>query len=286
MIIHFPKYHEKWGRKDDINEQGQWHRYYNIHYKYLLNIFKYSEDVNIIEIPAENFQLRHKTKFEFKIDDNLCLFDFSDHFDTLDIDDLSKYNAIFKLHYNEIYHSNIKNMFPFTPVNFDNWKLYKYATKKVIYKASGVILNNQTPNGNALERRTLVQNMLREYTSNVDFEITNKKSFYEKGNNCLTSICVPGARNDMLDRGQCQYFALGVATISPELSTVMSFNKKIIPDYHYIKCNSDYINLIEKIEWVKENPELAIEIGKHARKLFLETSTINKQIKWIKQCIK
>jgi len=43
--------------------------------------------------------------------------------------------------------------------------------------------------------------------------------------------------------------------------------------------------LVEKVEWVRNNRDKAIEIGKAARELFLETSTPEKQIEWISECV-
>ena len=118
---------------------------------------------------------------------------------------------------------------------------------------------------------------------------------WNKDKNCLVIpwllastaaiVCVPGARNDMLDRGQGQQMFFGACTISPKLKTRLSYDRKIFRGILYVEGKPDYSDLIQKIEWVKENQEHAIQIGKTARKLFLETSTPEKQIEWIKICL-
>ena len=79
--------------------------------------------------------------------------------------------------------------------------------------------------------------------------------------------------------------ALGCCTISPFLPTVLSYNKKLVPDQHYVMCKGDYSDLTEKIAWVAINKEEAIQIGKNAKDLFKETGLPVKQVEWIKKCI-
>ena len=57
-----------------------------------------------------------------------------------------------------------------------------------------------------------------------------------------------------------------------------------MPGVHYVECNEDYSDLIEKVNWVRGNKDKAINIGKAAKKLFIETSTPEKQMEWINKC--
>ena len=89
----------------------------------------------------------------------------------------------------------------------------------------------------------------------------------------------------MLDRGQGQQMMFGACTISPKLNTRLSYHGMLKPGIHYVECKPDYSNLIEKVNWVRSHKTQAIEIGKNAKALFLNTSTPAKQVQWINQCI-
>lgn len=283
MKILFPKYKNEWGKSHNVSIDNQYHRYYGIHIQYVLNMLIYSgADVELVE--PEFFSIRNQLGFEIQINDDLILFDFSD-FPYSNFNNFKKYKAVFKFHYSEDF-KDIPNAHPFSPVNFHDWDLF-YKLKNIKYKAKGKILNNQRPGGAAIERRNHVQEMLLEkYGPELDISITNPQNYYRKVNGCLVSVCVPGARNDMLDRGQGQYMFLGACTISPKLVTLLSYNKEMLPGVHYIECLPDYSDLIDKIEWVKNNRIAAIKIGQNAKELFFQTSTPEKQLEWIKQNIK
>jgi hypothetical protein len=102
----------------------------------------------------------------------------------------------------------------------------------------------------------------------------------------LVHVCVPGARNDILDRGQLQAMAFGCCTISPVLADCLAWNKELVPGVHYLSCANDYSDLIEKIEWCKSNRDKCIEIGQNAKILFQETSVPSKLLEWIKINVK
>jgi hypothetical protein len=262
------------------------HRYYNIHYRYFLGILLGAK-CNVKIIDHKNFENYSKTAFEIFINDNLIAIDFSDHL-KLSIPDskVPKYKAIFKFHYEPSLHGSYENIYPFSPVNFQNWTLYYDLLSKIEYKAEGLVTCKQKPGGAAVERREMVQKMLRErYKVQFDKTILQERSFYLSINKTLVAVCAPGARNDMLDRGQAQYMAFGTCTISPKLLTLLSYGKELIPGTHYIECKPDYSDLIEKIEWVRENKDEAVQIGKNAKELFNETGLPIKQIEWIKKCL-
>jgi hypothetical protein len=264
----------------------QYHRYYDVHYAYVLTLLK-TAGCKIIYTEATDFDNYSKTCFEMKIEDKLVAIDFSDHVKlSVPVDMIKKYTAIFKFHYIPSLHGQYRNIYPFSPVNFQKWDTYLTAVNKIEYKATGLVLCKQRPYGGAVERRNFVLDLLsKRYGEQFDRTIENELNFYMKINQALVSVCVPGARNDMLDRGQSQYFALGCCTISPRLVTILSHNRNIVAGTHYVECKPDYSDLIEKIEWVRENPELAIQIGKNAKELFNETSLPDRQVEWIKICL-
>lgn len=282
MKVKFPKYNKDW----DSKESGgiQYHRYYNIHFKYILNILKYC-NIDIELVNPEYFSLKHKTAFEIEIDDNLVLIDFSD-FESLSITEISKYKAVFKFHYNSETHNEIINVFPISPVNFHEWPIYYEYVNDYKYRAKGKIYNQQSPAGRAYDRRHYVRNMLIEkYGNDFVYERCHRYEFYKNVSKCLVSVCVPGARNNMLDRGHGQYMLLGACTISPKLVTTLSYGLCLEPGVHYIECKEDYSDLIDKIEWCKRNRGECMRIGKTAKKIMQETSTPERQIEWIKTCL-
>jgi len=280
MKVKFPERKKDW---ISSAESIQYHRYYPIHIQYVLNLLKHV-GATIEMIDPTEFKVRSQVIFDCVIDEKTVRFDFSD-FEKLNDNLIDSCHVYFKFHYNDS-HLKYKNVFPFTPVNFHNWTEYHELDKCISYNAKGLVLNNQTPFGAALERRSYVHKILLEkYGNKLSFDRKTQREFFLLINKGLVSICVPGARNNMLDRGQCQYMAFGACTISPKLVTRLSWNKKLKSGVHYLECKEDYSDLIEKIEWVKNNPSLAIEIGKNAKKLFKNTSTPRKQIQWIKNCI-
>ena len=282
MTVKFPK------RSPMFTSSGgaQYHRYYFIHYTYVLNLLK-AAGCEIIYTEATDFDNYSQTCFEMKIDDKLVAVDFSDRTElSVPLDKVKKYSAIFKFHYMPSLHRQFRNIYPFSPVNFQDWDAYSNTVNKIDYKATGLVLCKQRPYGDAVIRRKFVLDLLsKRYGDQFDRKRERELNFYMKINQALVSVCVPGARNDMLDRGQGQYFALGCCTISPKLVTMLSYNRNIVAGTHYVECKPDYSDLTEKIEWVRENPELAIQIGKNAKELFNETSLPDRQVEWIENCL-
>jgi len=283
MKVQFPSFNPDWGKQQDINAPNQWHRYYGVHIQYMLNILlKGGADVEMV--PATDFGICAGLTFDCKINGHLCKFDYNDH-EKYDWENASKYKAYFKFHYNDEA-IDWPNIFSFSPVNFHDWDLYERLQPNINYVAKGKVLNNQAPAGNAVERRNHVREMLRKaYGDLLDAERYGKEEFYKLINNASAIVCVPGARNNMLDRGQGQQMFFGACTISPKLVTRLSYNKKLIPGTHYVECKPDYSDLLEQVEWVRTHRDKAVIIGKAARQLFLETSTPEKQIEWINQCV-
>ena len=286
MKVQFPSPNPDWARKSDPNETGQWHKYYSTHPQYVLNLLT-KGGAKVEMVPAISFKSRSTVSFDCLIDGHLCKFDFNDH-EIIDRDESSKYKAYFKFHYHESHDigPREKNIFPFSPVNFHDWDLYNRLHPTINYTAKGKVLNNQAPAGAAIARRNHVAKILEEtFSGNLDRARYPKEEFYKLINNASAIVCVPGARNNMLDRGQGQQMGLGACTISPKLNTRLSYHGMLVPGVHYVECKPDYSDLIEKVNWVKSNKDKAVQIGKAAKKLFLETSTPQKQVEWIKQCV-
>jgi hypothetical protein len=221
--------------------------------------------------------------FVIVIDNKSILIDFSDFPE--ENKSVDNFDLCFKYHKSSLISYNPK-VYSFSPISFYDWPQYYTLSSQINYSCNNKrILCNQRPYAGAKERRNLVQSMLREkYKENVDVVLTDQISYWRKINNCLTHVFVPGARNDMIDRGHLQFLAFGCCTISPSITDCLPF-VNVQKDIHYIPCADDYSNLEEKIEWIRENREKAIEIGQNAKQLFRNTSIPVMLVTWIKSVI-
>ena len=229
------------------------------------------------------------------MDGKEVLVDVSDHFKI--IDRMKDFEFYFKYHYSERHHDDItgkpkpmfSNHYPLTPISFLDWEQYYSLRKKIKYIANGkgIVRNNQIPKKRALERRQKVQDILRRYypPSFLDFKIHKQSVFFTNINETFISVCVPGARETILDRGQLQYMGFGCPTISPHIDTMLNGFRKLNPSIHYIECKKDYSDLIEIIEWCKVHRKECIQIGKNAKALFEKTATPIALVQWIQKVI-
>ncbi len=255
--------------------------YYRYHYTFLLNVFKEAK----AEIELCSSTELDTVRFTINIDNKDLLIDVSD---SMVLYPKNKdYKYCFKYHCSEEIHKNCDNIYPLGAMSFYDWEEYYKLLPKIKYTCNNdTILNNQRVYANATKRRSEVQKRLkRRYEQDVDFKLTNQETYWNKINNCLVSVHVPGYRNDILDRGQFQMMAFGCCTISPKLLTILSYNQKLIPGQHYIECKADYSDLIDKIEWCKSNRKECIKIGKQAQELFSQYCTPEKITEWVSQCL-
>jgi hypothetical protein len=215
--------------------------------------------------------------FEMVLDGKLKFIDYSNFHNTYKFSGKDYY----KFQWNKDKH---KNAFSFTKLSFFDWDQYRKLKEQICYICnSDVIISMQRPRAGAKERRTFVQEFMKKrYDKNFVTEFVPKQiDFWNTINDCLVHVCVPGARNDILDRGQLQCMAFGCCTISPVLTDGVAWNRDLEPSVHYIACKNDYSDLIEKVEWCKQNRQICIEIGQNAKKLFEETSTPAKLVQWL-----
>lgn len=226
--------------------------------------------------------------------DRQVLFEFSD-FPGLGYEWTDPYSnlPIFRFHYSRELHGKQKNIFPagpcmILPSKYPTFEKYFALREQYHYTCSNdKISNRQEPRRLAEERRNKVQNLLRRhYGNNVD---TNWKGtqyqFWQSNEHVLASICVPGACNNMLDRGHYELLGLGVCTISPHIPTTLPWNHLLEPGKHYIQCKDDYSDLIEKIEFSREHRQICIDIGQQAREIFDNYCTPEKYWEWIDECL-
>ena len=253
-------------------------KYYDLHYLFFINLAK------AVGITVEYKDFEHDY-LEAQADGKRILIDYGDH--TWLPENIDEYDIVFKFHYSKYTHVKTPHLYPLTPISFYDWDEYEHLQQEITYTVeSNMVLNNQTPGAGAKERREKVQSMLEEeYGENFDKTITSKQEFWNKINNCLVSVCVPGARNDMLDRGQFQYWAFGACTISPRLDLRLPHWREPMPGLHYVECADDYSDLIEKIEWCRKHRAECKFIGAAAKKMFLYSCTPECIWTWINACL-
>jgi hypothetical protein len=254
--------------------------YYAAYVMYFKNILPF--DTNII--------YQNEAKFNYfivTINGKKIIVDFSNFHDVQD--HLVKLDwPYLKFQYCTKEHSRYPNVYAFTKISFYNWQQFFDLKKKINYTCNtNRIINMQRPRGAAIGRRNYVQKFLREkYGKDLVTEFTRDQvTFWNTINDCLVHVCVPGARNDILDRGQVQAMAFGCCTISPVISDCLARNWELTPGFHYVACKSDYSDLEDKILWCKNNRDICVKIGQNAQVLFNETSTPEKLWNWILEVI-
>lgn len=250
-----------------------------LYYSTFVDYFK-----KILEYLSIPFQVDGKARscyFVVKIEGKPIVFNFSDFYEIPDVD---KYENYFKFHYSKQEHGKYKSIYPFSPVSFYNWREYSELEKEINYNKKGsLILNIQRSYGNAKQRRDYVRNILRKQYGSLCImdPIFNQERYWKLINECLVHVFVPGARNDILDRAHLQYLAFGCCTIAPKINDILPYDREIEPGVHYVECLSDYSDLVNKIEWCKNNRDICAEIGRSAKKLFEEVCLPSKLWNWV-----
>jgi hypothetical protein len=237
---------------------------YATHVNFVVQLFRHAN-----WLTREDGALRYfGNSFEAVVRNKVVLFDFSD---TKDVQGTA--DTIFKFHYSRE-HRGMRGLFPFSPVSFHDWEQYYQLQGTIQYSCNAdTVLNNQRAYGNATQRRTAVREAVqKEYGSKADCALSDQVSFWKKMSDCLVSVCVPGQRISILDRGQMQYFAFGGCTISPVLDTCL-IRSEVVPGVHYIACHGDFSNLRETIEWCRAHRQDCVTIGRRAKQLFLQNCT-------------
>jgi len=243
-------------------------KYYPLHFEYLKNIFLYM---------GTEIEYYNNDDFEIHINNKKYIVDYSDHSSVKEKNNCIKY------------HCYDTTSIPFCPVSFHDWKQYYSIRDKIKYKCNNeLIIHKQRIYGSddAKHRRTKVRNILLQKYKNINTVWNDPQiDFWNMINNCLVSVCVPGATPNMLDRGQLQYMALGCCTISPNIPEILPFNKILQADKHYLQCKNDYSDLINIIEWCKNNREKCVSIGSNAKEFFGKYLTPDKLMEWTNECI-
>jgi len=269
-------------------EQYRYHRYALIHFEFFIRYaITAGVEVELIETTDKVFIKDDQLIFSCLINDQQVIFDYADHWNRSWIDDYPNLKY-FKFQTTQ---NSPTSAIPLGPPMVGVKKagtkgatLREYLDLKweFNYVPGNSILCKQLPNGAATERRNNVHKLITEYFTDVDIDANvDQIQFWKAHQNCLTSICVPGATNNMVDRGQIELFGLGVCTISPKLETRFPFDKIPEPNLHYIQCADDYSDLIKIIHDLHQNKNLCKEIGNNAKTFYDEYFSPDKYWEWI-----
>ncbi len=229
------------------------------------------------EIPASE-----RKRFKAILDGREILFDFDD-FTELTPDEI-EHPRVFKFHTTTAHPPNIH---PFPPISFYDWSTYQALEGALRYTAEGNrIICRQRLYGEGKDRRKRVQTMLRKaYRDVVLTFLVPQQKYWREVSDCLTHVFVPGAREDILDRGMLQWLAFGVCVIAPKTSTRLPFGRKLENGVHFVECRGDYTDLLEKVEWCREHREACKTIGAAAKELFQSCCTPERAWTWVSECL-
>ncbi len=271
------KVNVKFPSKAGLLKPSMLQRYYKVYYGFVLESLKHID----AEIELVGDTAIDDAKYTIEFNGKQIAIDYSDHLQLARTH--ADYDYYFKFHCSEGEHEQFDHVYAFSPISFYDWRQYFQLSKSIEYKAVGnTIINRQKPHGNALQRRRQVRSLLaKQYGDEAMLQPIDQVGFWEEVGDCLVSVCVPGSRNNMLDRGQLQYMGLGCCTISPYLITTLPYGNKLIPGVHYIACKDDYSDLVDKVEWCKNNRNACVEIGRNAKALFAATCIPQKLWEWV-----
>ncbi len=112
-----------------------------------------------------------------------------------------------------------------------------------------------------------------KFSKGITYE-KDKKPFPEFANVMRKSKCTlsPYGMGEVCFR-DFEIIQFGSVMIKPDMSKVVTHPNIYIPYETYIPCNLDWSDLIEKIEWVKDNPKKCKEITENARQVVKESYT-------------
>ena len=240
-------------------------RYRNRHPKYILNTAK-AAGLDI-RLTADTTIDATECRFTATLDGKVFVLDF-DNFNTLTEQELS-YPHIFKLHTEAGMPANVH---PFPVVSWYDWTQYEQLAGESVYTAeSDAVGARQKARDGAQERRTNARRLLHQGWHKVRCTQLPQVDFWREVSDVLVAVFVPGARNEMLDRGHTQYLSLGCCTIAPPIKTLLPGPSELLPGEHYVCCKADYSDLVDKVRWCSDNRDECRRIGAAAKALWRAT---------------
>jgi len=268
------------------------HKYGLIHFHFFVQYAKVAGiAVELVEPDNRVFIAEDQLIFSCTIDDQQIIVDYADH-SSRNWKDLYPSLPYFKF---QTIKDNLHDFIPLGPpmvgvkrkgTKGATVREYNHVKYYYDYQPGTAILCKQLPNGAATERRNSVHALLRENFNDVDtLADQNQIDFWKQHETCLAAVCVPGATNNMVDRGHIELIGLGVCTISPELHTVFPGRRQLKAGKHYIKCCDDYSDLVDIIKELQKNPTLAKSIGHNAKRFYEKYYTPAAYWQWIRENI-
>lgn len=297
MDIHFPikKQGGKW--------RSCYQRYYqmrpvpDMHFDYVLNVLREGgADVAVDFDPEKSPHwpiLRDlhpstaKTKFEVMIDGKHVLFDIADMPDEMISPNVAlRFDAVFCTHWAHDTHAHMKNVFPFSVINFTDWDLFREMRAKVAFnpKAGGAVCHNQRPMGDRVRRERARQVVEREPNNSTQF-FRKQTDFFRLASRSLVHVHIPGCRPDVLDRAAVQLWGLGAAVIHPLVDETFVEYGKPKEWVHYIPCAHDASDVADRIQWARENVDEVKRIGERAQHFFDTHCEPRRLVGWIRKCL-
>jgi len=264
------------------------HKYSLIHFRFFIQYAKIA-GVEVEMVPSDDrvFVSDDQLVFSCVVNDQQIIVDYADH-STRNWKKSYPGLPYFKF---QTTPNNPKNFIPLGPPMVGLKRIgnkgatmreYNHVRYHYDYRPGTAILCKQLPNGAAKERRHHVQSMLRKNFPESDISADEDQiDFWRAHENCLAAVCVPGATNNMVDRGHLELIGLGVCTVSPELYTLFPCYSELIPNQHYIKCADDYSDLIDILKYLEKNPTICQQTGNNAKKFYEEHYTPKKYWNWI-----
>ena len=260
--------------------------YYNAYYKSVGRSAAYNGIKVINTLNNKVWCGKGVNAYSCALNDKQFIMDFSDY-TPLQLNPKDFKVPYFKWHYSIKVLTYPYNVYPLCILQDYDFEEFARVRLQVMYTATGsLITNNQRPVSGAKERRTMVQQMLTAaYKSDVSTTFIPQKTWWMSHDDCLVSVAVPGARNDMLDRGQLELMGLGVCVISPMITTVLMGHRTLISYMHYIAVKPDYSDLIKTINWCQTHREQCQTFGINARNLFDKVATPSVYWEYIKRIL-
>lgn len=268
--------------------ESETHRYNLIHFRFFVQYAKIAGiDVELVDSDDRVFIAGDHLVFSCTVNDQQIIVDYADH---------STKN--WSHHYPGIpyfkFQTTTKNPAELIPLGPPMVGVKRHGTKGATvreynqiryhydYQPGSAVLCKQLPNGAATERRNLVHQLLTDNFDDVDVTADSDQiDFWRAHERCLVAVCVPGATNNMVDRGHIELMGLGVCTVSPELYTVFPKRKSLTPGRHYIRCRDDYSDLVDIIRSLQDDPSKSLDVGKRARRFYEKCYTPQKYWEWI-----
>lgn len=275
-VLKFPKEHES-------------HKYLLIHFRFFLQYavlagvqIEYVDSDDTVFIGEDN-----DLYFSCLINNQQVIFDYSDHYHK-DWCDQFISKPYFK--FQSTYESN-SCVIPLGPpivgvknqgTRGETMRSFMHVREHYDYKPGSRVLCKQIPNGAATDRRNHVHKLISDNFTDYDTDANvDQMEFWKMHEHGTVAVCVPGATNNMIDRGQMELFGLGVCTVSPRLDTRIANGVQPIPTTHYLECADDYSDLVDVINRAISNPEQCKHIGSAARTFFDENFLPTRYWTWI-----